>query len=354
MNKELKNENDDVENSEDIKEEVNSDIDISELNVLDEELLNSSLEGISHKKSLELWDLDLDVLLNTTNNLKIICGNNKKPKMDLCSIINAKSGKCTQNCSFCAQSIHNTCEIDEYGLKTPQEILKNAKGMKQYCNRYSIVTSGKKVSDEEFETILETLVGIQKETGLKTCASLGILSKDQIKAFSENKIRLHNNLETSKEYFDKICTTHSYKDKYDVTKKAKKYGVSVCSGGIFGLGETKKDRHSMIYDLKELGVDSIALNLLNPIKGTKNYELIDNKVYTPIGVIEALKSIAIAKIIYPQSSVRLCGGREHVLKDLQNLAFYSLDGLMVGNYLTTDGQSPDKDLKMLKEMGFEI
>lgn len=272
------------------------------------------------------------------------------PSIDLCSIINVKSGKCSENCIFCSQSIHNKVNIDTYELKSKNEILKHAKYIEKYSNRFSIVVSGKTVDDDEFEKILDILEEISKKTNLKLCASLGLLNKYQLYELKELNVRIHNNLETSKEYFEKICTTHSYNDKVKMIKLAKKIGLEVCSGGIFGLGESRKDRISMLMELKNLSVDSVALNIIHPIEGTKLNELILNNKIQKITPMEALKSIAISKILLPNKEIRLCGGREHNLKDLQVLALMAIDGLMVGNYLTTRGRCIEDDILMIKNL----
>jgi biotin synthase len=276
----------------------------------------------------------------------------KKNKMDLCSIINAKSGKCSENCAFCSQSMYHKTDIQVYPLKSKEEIINKAKRMEKCCNRFSIVVSGKSISDGEFEKVIEVIEVIKKQTKLKVCASLGIIDKDKLKALKELDVRYHHNLETSRNHFKNICTTHTYDDRVKTIKKAKKLGLEVCSGGIFGLGEDFKERIDMMMDLKKLDVDSVALNILHPIKGTKMYDLIKKNGIKPISPMEALKSIAICRVIMPDREIRLCGGREFNLHDLQCLSLLALDGLMVGDYLTTKGRILEDDLRMIKDMGF--
>ncbi|MBA2850359.1 biotin synthase [Methanococcus maripaludis] len=306
-------------------------------------------EKLNRNDFINLWDLDLNDLLDISYNLKKLFNKNK---IDLCSIMNAKSGICPENCIFCSQSKHNTSKIDNYELKSKEEILKNAKSVEKYSNRFSIVVSGKTVTDLEFEKIIESIEEIQNKTKLKVCVSLGLLNKDKLKALKERNVRIHNNLETSENYFKNICTSHDYEEKIKVILEAKKIGLEMCSGGIFGMGETIEDRVDLFLDLKKLGVDSVALNLLNPIYGTKIYEKIKSGDISPINSTDALKSICIARIALPDKVIRLCGGREHVLKDMQKYSLLALDGLMIGNYLTTNGQNIQSDLKMIEEMGF--
>jgi len=315
------------------------------------EIYEKSVSGkITKKDALNLFEFDVYDLLNISYHLKKAFN---KEKIDTCSIINAKSGRCSENCIFCSQSIYNNSKIEIYNLKSKEEILKNAKAIENYSNRFSIVVSGKNISEEEFKNILEIIKEIQNKTKLKVCVSLGLLNKDQLKALKERNVRIHNNLETSENYFKNICTSHEYKDKIEVIKIAKNIGLEICSGGIFGLGESPKDRIDLLFDLKALDVDSIALNLLNPISGTKIHEKIEKNELKEINPIEALKSICIARIIMPEKVIRLCGGREYVLKDLQSLSLLPLDGLMVGNYLTTSGRNIQSDIKMIEDMGFK-
>ncbi|MDK2790714.1 MAG: biotin synthase [Methanothermococcus sp.] len=316
------------------------------------EIYEKSINGkIKRNDIVELWDLDVYDLLYVAYRIKKTYNKNN---IDLCCIINAKSGKCPENCAFCAQSIHSNTKIDIYGLKPKEEIVKFAKYMDQYSNRFSIVTSGKKITYDEFERILDTIKEIKNKTNLKVCASLGLLDKDPLKALKELDVRLHNNLETSEDYFNEICTTHDYKDKVKTIEKAKKIGLEVCSGGIFGLGEDFKERIKMFEDLKNLNVEGIALNILNPIEGTRIHSMIEKGEIKRITPIEALKSIALCRIMMPEKEIRLCGGREPNLKDLQSLSLLALDGLMIGNYLTTSGRAISDDLKMIRNMGFMV
>ncbi|WP_456373415.1 biotin synthase BioB [Methanocaldococcus sp.] len=279
----------------------------------------------------------------------------------LCSIMNAKSGKCSEDCIFCSQSIHNKCKIPIYPLKSKRELLECAKKIEiennkienKYKNkklkieRFSIVVSGKKINDDEFTEIVESIELIKEETNLKVCCSLGLLDKEKLKELKKLDVRIHNNLETSKNYFKNICSTHSYEDKVKVIKEAKKIGLEVCSGGIFGLGESLYDRISLAFELKELNVDSVPINILHPIEGTKVYEKIKSGVIKIISIPEILKSIAIFKIIMPYTEIRLAGGRIYNLKDYQSYALMALNGLMVGNYLTTKGRNLEDDLNMI-------
>ena len=309
-----------------------------------------------YKDAIDLWNegdaydlLYLAYLLKKYYNYK---NNNSTLKMDLCSIINAKSGRCSEDCIFCSQSIYSKSNIKIYGLKSKEEIVRYGKYMEKYSNRFSIVVSGKSLSNEEFEKVLNIIYELKEKTSLKICASLGLLDKDRLKELKEYNVRIHCNLETSKDNFKNICKTHDYKDKIKTIEYAKRLGLEVCSGGIFGIGESHIDRIKMFQELKELNVNSVALNIIHPIRGTKIYDLINNKKIKEITPMESLKSIAMAKIYMPDREIRLCGGREYNLRDIQSLALLAIDGLMVGNYLTTKGRSIDDDLQMIRDMGF--
>ncbi|MEO2117163.1 MAG: biotin synthase BioB [Methanocaldococcus sp.] len=314
-----------------------------------EEMVEKSLKNkITFDDALYLYNnfnaIDLLYLA-----FKVKCKIKNNNKIKLCAIINAKSGKCSEDCIFCSQSIYNKCNIPIYPLKSKEEILECAKKFDGVIERFSIVTSGKKINEDEFVKIIEAIELIKEETNLKVCCSLGLLDREKLKELKKLNVRIHNNLETSKNYFKNICSTHGYEDKVKVIKEAKKIGLEVCSGGIFGLGESVEDRINMAFELKDLGVDSVPINILHPIEGTKVCEKIKNGEIGQINISEILKSIALYKIILPYTEIRLAGGRLYNLKDFQSYALIALDGLMVGNYLTTKGRCLEDDLKMIND-----
>ncbi|MBI4849946.1 MAG: biotin synthase BioB [Nitrospirae bacterium] len=271
-------------------------------------------------------------------------------KVDLCSIINAKSGACPEDCSFCAQSAHNKTNTGVYPLVDKDKILEAAssagqRGVKRFC----IVTSGKKTSGKDLKEICSFIREI-RGLGLLPCATLGILEHEELAELKDAGLhRYHHNLETSEAFFSEICTTHTYMDKIKTIESAKAHGLSICSGGIFGLGESWEDRIDMAFALKEIGVDSVPVNFFTPVSGTSlsNRELLDP--------LEALKIIAIYRLILPDKGIRVCGGRPATLRDLNSFIFLAgADGLLIGNYLTTTGRNPADDLQMIKDMGFKI
>lgn len=278
----------------------------------------------------------------------------KGNKVKLCAIVNAKSGKCSENCSFCAQSGHHKTNVASYPLMTDQEILQSAKlaeeNMKATC--FSIVTSGKSVvSDSEMNTIGSAINDISTKTGMNRCVSLGTLTLPQIITLKEQGLkRLHHNLETAESFFDKVCTTHTYAERLETIKLAKQAGLEVCSGGIFGLGESLEQRVELAMALRELDVESVPINILNPIEGTPAA-----KDYKPMPPLEALRLIATYRFILPKADIGVFGGRERTLGTLQPLMFVAgANVTLIGDYLTTKGQTPSRDLQMISELGLEI
>ncbi len=297
------------------------------------------LSGITGTAIFKLFDLANSKRVETR-------GNN----VDLCSIVNAKSGACPEDCSFCAQSVHNRTGVETYPLLTEEKILEAAVSAKKFgAKRFCIVTSGRKISGKEMEQIC-TFISNIKNLGLLPCATLGMLNFSELKMLKDAGLhRYHHNLETSEAFFREICTTHTFREKIKVIESAKSLGLSVCSGGIFGLGESWKDRIDMAFALRDLKVDSVPINFITPIRGTPmgDYELLDP--------LEALKIIAIYRLILSGIEIRICGGRPNTLRDLNSYIFMAgADGLLIGNYLTTPGRNPEDDLRMIKDLGLEL
>lgn len=298
-----------------------------------------SLSELQGREVFELFALANSVRMNFRGN-----------RVDLCSIINAKSGACPEDCSFCAQSANSRANIEVYSLMNREKIFETASSAKKFgVRRFCIVTSGKKATGIDLEKICGFISEIKK-TGLLPCATLGMLGESELKELKSAGLhRYHHNLETSEAYFNEICTTHTYREKIKTIETAKSLGLSVCSGGIFGLGESWQDRIDMAFALKEIGVDSVPINFLTPIKGTP---LGSRETLSPT---EALKIIAIYRLILPGLEIRVCGGRPNTLKDKNSYIFMAgADGLLIGDYLTTHGRKPEDDLQMIKDMGMEI
>jgi biotin synthase len=274
----------------------------------------------------------------------------KGNKVDLCSIVNAKSGACPEDCSFCAQSAHSKTDTNIYPLLNKENILEAALYARQHgVKRFCIVISGTAPSNNDLDKICNFISELRKNEILP-CATLGMLDTEQLKQLKDAGLnRYHHNLETSEAFFSEICTTHTYLDKMKTISAAKSLDLSLCSGGIFGLGESWEDRIEMAFALKEIGVDSVPINFFTPVKGTP---LGDRGMLSPL---EALKIIAIYRLILPEREIRVCGGRPVTLRDLNSHIFTAgADGLLLGNYLTTQGRDPRDDLQMIQDMGLEI
>lgn len=307
------------------------------------------LEGynISKEEAYKLIDYDVEVLKNYAKSIREqLCGN----VFDLCSIINGKSGACSENCKYCAQSAHYSTRVETYPLLDAEVFIKDAKEHKaEGVLRYSIVTSGKRLSKKEVEDVAKIYKRMREECEIKLCASHGLLDEEDFTKLKEAGIvRYHNNLETSRNYFASICTTHTYEDKIKTIKAAQRVGLEVCSGGLFGIGETMEDRIDMAFELREMGVTSIPINVLVHIPGTPMEKML------PITEEEVLKSITIYRFIHPTAFIRLAGGRMY-LTDNGRLAFEGgANATITGNLLTTCGNTIQDDLKMLKTLGFEV
>jgi biotin synthase len=269
-------------------------------------------------------------------------------KVSLCSIINAKSGRCSENCAFCAQSAHHSTDVQVYPLLDEESLVSGAHAAEKngsIC--YGIITSGTTIKrGEELERICRALRRIRSETGIAPSCSLGLLDDETARILKEaGSETYHHNLETARSFFPNICTTHDYEEDVATVRAAKKAGMSVCCGGIFGLGESPAHRVEMAMTLKELDVDSVPLNFLNPIAGTR---LAGADNITPQ---ECLVTIAIYRLILPDKTITVCGGREKNLRDLQSWMFFAgANGTMIGNYLTTAGRNVDDDWQMLRDL----
>lgn len=273
----------------------------------------------------------------------------RKNVVDLCAIVNAKSGKCPEDCAFCAQSAKNSAEITPYALLEKTEVMENAARAKEGgAKRFCIVTSGRRVSPRELTAIAD-MVSSVRAIGMLPCATLGLLGREDLECLKGAGLeRYHNNLETSERYFSRVCTTHSWREKTETIRNASSLDISVCSGGIFGIGEAWEDRIDMAFALSELGPDSVPLNFLSPIPGTR---LGRSK---PLAPLEALKIISIYRFILPDRQIRVCGGRLQTLGDLHPFIFFAgADGLLVGNYLTTCGRGFREDLDLVRHLGLE-
>lgn len=265
----------------------------------------------------------------------------------LCAIVNAKSGLCDQDCKFCAQAYAKRSRAPVYPLISSKKFLKFAKrAQKLKATAFCIVTSGKSISGKDFNRACRLVESVKGEF-LSVCASLGCLERSQLEELKSAGLRrYHHNLETSPSFYSNICTTRPYRENFQTLIWAKEAGLEVCAGGIFGLGESWKDRVELLMELKRAEVDSLSLNFLIPIKGTP---LESREKMKPL---EGLFCLALARLVHPKKHIIVCGGREVVLRDLQSAALISgASGIIVGNYLTQPGRDAKLDLEMISDLG---
>lgn len=315
-----------------------------------EELKQKVLAGgkVTREEALELVSVSLEELSQAADELREhFCGD----RFDLCTIVNGKCGKCSEDCKYCAQSAHYHTGLEEsYPLLSTEELVKGAaENKRQGVLRYSIVTSGRKLSDREVDQVCESIRAIREQVGIEVCVSFGLLGEEAFRKLKEaGASRVHCNLESSRRYFPQVCTTHTYDEKIATIKAAQQAGLSVCSGGIIGLGETMEDRIDMVLTARELGVKSVPVNLLNPIPGTP-YE--HNPVLTED---ELRRVVAIFRFLIPDGNIRLAGGRG-LLEDKGGRCFCSgANAAISGDMLTTAGITVQRDQEMLKGLGYTV
>lgn len=303
---------------------------------------------ITRDEAIEIYKSDYEELTEAADELrKHFCGND----FDICTIINAKSGKCSENCKFCAQSAHYNTHVKEYDLLDKETIVNDALDKyKRGIPRYSMVASGKSLTDEDINNICDITREIyEKAPGIRVCLSGGLISEEGFEKLKDAGIkRVHNNLESSRNYFKEICTTHTYDQKINTIKAAQEAGMEICSGGLIGLGESFEDRIDMAMELRELGVKSVPVNLLNPIKNTplENME--------KLSMEEVNRTCATFRFILKDAFIRLAGGRA-LMEEYGKSAFKSgANATISGVLLTTEGPSIEDDMETLRELNYEI
>lgn len=296
------------------------------------------------EKILDLFDMPLTALAAKADKVRRERTDNK---LDICTICNAKSGLCSEDCKFCTQSVHYDTGTPVYPMMNIDEIMENAlKAKENGSKRFGIVTSGHSLNSEEVDHIANVIKEIRNKLDIEVCASLGCLDYDQLVLLKKSGLsRYHHNIETSKEHFPKIVSTHTFDDRIATVRNAIRAGLATCCGGIIGMGETRKDRASMALTLKELKVDSVPINILMPLAGTPLAGA------QPITMSEVLKTIAVFRIVMPDKTIKVAAGRESFLKDFQGMAFMSgANGMLIGGYLTQRGRSVEEDKNMIDEI----
>ncbi len=269
-----------------------------------------------------------------------------------CSIISVKQGRCTEDCTFCSQSNRYKTDISSFPLMKKEEFsVALEHGQRLKADSIGAVTSGYSLEEsKDFDTMCGYISELSREEGVPIHTSVGVINDKMAAKLVDSGVEMVNhNLETSEDFYPNLCTTHSYKDRVETIKIAKRAGIAICSGGIFGVGEGDKDRLDLAFALKELDVDAIPLNFLNPVAGTP---LSLEKSLAPMKILQV---IAVFRFIFPDKEIKVAGGREKNLRDLQSWIFYAgANSTMIGNYLTTKGKTPEGDLQMIKDLGLKL
>lgn len=304
-------------------------------------------EMLMRDEVLTLVDAPLEQLTYAADRIRRArCGNG----FDICSILNVKSGRCPEDCAYCAQSVHGHADIACYPLLESDTIVASAvRDRESGVLRFSLVASGKRLDHSEIERCAQAIAQVKKSTDVAVCASLGLLSQDEFALLAEAGLeRVHNNLETSRAFFPLICTTHTYDEKIRAIKHAQAAGLSVCSGGIIGLGESWEDRIDLALELRKLDVRSVPVNVLNPLTGTRLGNI------TPLSDNEVLRTVALLRFALPDVALRLAGGRA-LLSDAGRTCFRAgANAAISGDMLTTAGFTIASDRAMAAEEGFVV
>jgi biotin synthase len=271
-------------------------------------------------------------------------------RVQLYFLMNAKSGLCPEDCGYCSQSKVSEAEIPRYNLLSRDKLLDGARvAAARKARTYCIVISARGPNDREMRAVTSIVPEIKQRHNLKICACLGLLTPDQARQLKECGVdRVNHNLNTSDAYYGEICTTHTFADRLATLRAVRDAGMEMCSGGIIGMGERRQDVVELAMTLRDLGVQSIPVNFLNPIDGTPLAGRNDlNPRY-------CLKVLAMFRLVNPDREIRIAGGRELHLGSLQALGLYAANSIFVGDYLTTPGQAPEADFQMIRDLGFEI
>ncbi len=327
---------------------------MGEPNTIEQILLRAERTGaITPEDAHRLIDpaqTGLDALIQTANR---VTRRNFGNEIGLCAIYPAKVGACSGDCAFCAQSARHACDVTPVKVSEldEREIVQNAQALWDAgVRRYSLVTSGERLTDAEFERILHIFRTLRQETEIGLCASLGSLTPERAGALVNVGVtRYHHNIETSRSFFPSICSTHSYDDKLRTIDIARGHGMEICCGGILAMGETPAQRVEMAFELKALDIDCVPINILNPIPGTRLED------QPPLNADEILRAIAVFRLVLPDKTLRFAGGRERALGENESRGYAAgINAILAGNYLTTDGKALDREMRNLEEAGLVV
>ncbi|MFH1532114.1 MAG: biotin synthase BioB [Pseudomonadota bacterium] len=314
-----------------------------------EELVAEALDGgISLETAVALAaapDEDLSFLLAASDPVR---RHHFGTRVKLCSIVNARSNLCGEDCAFCAQSRRSDADVPTYPLLDEATLLARARAAREAgAGEFSIVTSGKGPSPAELDVIEGVL---RQDTGMQRCVSIGVLDRAGLQRLKDAGLQIfHHNLEAAPRFYEKIVSTRSFLQNIDAVRAAKDVGLEVCCGGIFGMGETWEDRIELFRILRDLDVDRVPVNFLHPIQGTP----LEDR--TPMGALEALRIVALGRLMLPGKPINVAGGREVVLGPLQPLVFMAgATSILLGDYLTTKGRNAEEDLEMIRRLGLTI
>ncbi|MDD7362648.1 MAG: biotin synthase BioB [Peptoniphilus sp.] len=303
--------------------------------------------AITQKEALALYDKDLDTLMGDAERIrKARCGD----AFDLCTIVNGKNGHCSENCAFCAQATSSRAAVEVHALLDQDTVLEHAKrAEKAGIYRYSVVAVGRRLSKDEVDQVASIFRALKKETRLHLCLSGGLLNKEDLSLLKEAGLeRLHNNLETSRAYFPALCTTHSYDEKIRTIRAAQALDIEVCSGGIIGVGEGRRDRVDLALALRDLDVQSVPLNILHAIEKTPLAHT------PPLAEEEILRTFAVFRHILPGAFIRLAGGRKNLTGDGERALYAGANAAITGDFLNTCGAEEASDRAMAHRLGFRI
>ncbi len=316
------------------------------------ELANRVLDGyaISDREAEDILEVADEEVIHVVSAAFQLRQKHFGKTVQLYFLVNAKSGLCPEDCGYCSQSKLSSAPIDKYRMLSADQLLDGAReAAERQSKTYCIVISGRAPSEREMKAVEMVVPQVKENFDLKVCACLGLLSPENAQRLKQCGVdRVNHNLNTGKDHYDKICSTHSYEDRMDTLRNVRKAGLEICSGGIIGMGESRSDLVQMATELRELKAESIPLNFLHAIEGTPL------EGQSPLTPHDCLRALCMMRFVNPESELRIAGGREKHLRSLQPLSLYVANSLFVGDYLTTKGQAPESDYQMIRDMGFEV